>query len=61
MFLAHMILGGKAMSKDTKIRWGWIKGMYIYTIVVAVNSPCFFLGPGFGWLFSCHSNTIHAR
>jgi hypothetical protein len=23
------------MSKDTKIRWGWIKGMYIYTIVVA--------------------------
>ena len=23
------------MSKDTKIRWGWLKGMYIYTIVVA--------------------------
>lgn len=23
------------MSKDTKIRWGWIKGMYIYTIVGA--------------------------
>lgn len=23
------------MSKDTNIRWGWIKGMYIYTIVVA--------------------------
>ena len=23
------------MTKDTKIRWGWIKGMYIYTIVVA--------------------------
>jgi hypothetical protein len=23
------------MSKDTKIRLGWIKGMYIYTIVVA--------------------------
>ena len=23
------------MSKDTKIRWGWIKGMYIYTIIVA--------------------------
>ena len=23
------------MNKDTKIRWGWIKGMYIYTIVVA--------------------------
>jgi hypothetical protein len=23
------------MSTDTKIRWGWIKGMYIYTIVVA--------------------------
>jgi hypothetical protein len=30
-----MIKGGKAMTKDTKIRWGWIKGMYIYTIVVA--------------------------
>jgi hypothetical protein len=27
--------GGKAMTTDTKIRWGWIKGMYIYTIVVA--------------------------
>jgi hypothetical protein len=23
------------MSKDIKIRWGWLKGMYIYTIVVA--------------------------
>lgn len=23
------------MSKNSKIRWGWIKGMYIYTIVVA--------------------------
>jgi hypothetical protein len=23
------------MSKNTKIRWGWLKGMYIYTIVVA--------------------------
>ncbi len=23
------------MTKDTKIRWGWIKGMYIYTIIVA--------------------------
>ena len=23
------------MSKDTNIRWGWIKGMYIYTIIVA--------------------------
>jgi hypothetical protein len=23
------------MSKDTKIRWGWIKGMYIYTIIGA--------------------------
>ena len=23
------------MSKDTKIRWGWIKGMYIYTIIIA--------------------------
>jgi len=23
------------MSKDAKIRWSWIKGMYIYTIVVA--------------------------
>ena len=23
------------MSKDTKIRWGWLKGMYIYTIVGA--------------------------
>jgi hypothetical protein len=22
------------MSKDIKIRWGWLKGMYIYTIVV---------------------------
>jgi hypothetical protein len=27
--------GGKAMIKDTNIRWGWIKGMYIYTIVAA--------------------------
>ena len=35
MFLASIIKGGKAMTKDTKIRWGWIKGMYIYTIVVA--------------------------
>ena len=23
------------MSKDKKIRWGWIKGMYVYTIIVA--------------------------
>jgi len=23
------------MSKDVKIRWGWIKAMYIYTIVVS--------------------------
>lgn len=23
------------MSKDTNIRWRWIKGMYIYTIIVA--------------------------
>jgi len=23
------------MSKDSKIRWGWLKGMYIYTIVGA--------------------------
>lgn len=23
------------MSKDLNIRWGWIRGMYIYTIVVA--------------------------
>lgn len=23
------------MSTDTKIRWGWIKGMYIYTIIGA--------------------------
>jgi hypothetical protein len=23
------------MSKNTKIRWGWLKGMYIYTIVGA--------------------------
>jgi len=30
-----MVKGGKAMTKDTKIRWGWIKGMYIYTIIVA--------------------------
>jgi hypothetical protein len=35
VFLASIIKGGKAMTKDTKIRWGWIKGMYIYTIVVA--------------------------
>jgi hypothetical protein len=24
------------MSKDFKIRWGWLKGMYIYTIVVGI-------------------------
>ncbi len=35
MFLVSMVKGGKAMTKDTKIRWGWIKGMYIYTIIVA--------------------------
>jgi hypothetical protein len=35
VFLVSIIKGGKAMTKDTKIRWGWIKGMYIYTIVVA--------------------------
>jgi hypothetical protein len=35
VFLASIIKGGKAMTTDTKIRWGWIKGMYIYTIVVA--------------------------
>jgi hypothetical protein len=35
VFLASIIKGGKAMTKDIKIRWGWIKGMYIYTIVVA--------------------------
>jgi hypothetical protein len=23
------------MSKEIKIRWGWLKGMYVYTIVVA--------------------------
>lgn len=23
------------MSKELKVRWGWLKGMYIYTIVVA--------------------------
>ena len=23
------------MATNKKIRWGWIKGMYIYTIVVA--------------------------
>ena len=23
------------MSTDTKIRWGWIKGMYIFTIIVS--------------------------
>ena len=23
------------MSKDIKVRWGWLKGMYIYTIVGA--------------------------
>ena len=23
------------MSEDTNIRWGWIKGMYIYTIVTS--------------------------
>ena len=25
----------KKMSKDLKIRWGWLKGMYIYTILFA--------------------------
>jgi hypothetical protein len=23
------------MSKEIKIRWGWLTGMYVYTIVVA--------------------------
>jgi len=24
------------MSKDFKVRWGWLKGMYIYTILVGL-------------------------
>ena len=24
------------MSKDFEIRWGWLKGMYIYTIFVGI-------------------------
>ena len=27
--------GGDAVSQDIKVRWGWLKFMYIYTIVVA--------------------------
>jgi hypothetical protein len=27
--------GGQAMSEGINVRWGWLKGMYIYTIVVA--------------------------
>jgi fatty acid desaturase len=27
--------GEKEMSKDIKVRWGWLKFMYIYTIVLA--------------------------
>ena len=23
------------MTKEIKVRWGWLKGMYVYTIVVA--------------------------
>jgi hypothetical protein len=30
--------GGKAMSKDIKIRWGWLRGMYIVTIIHAGGS-----------------------
>jgi len=26
---------GMVMSENTNIRWGWIKGMYIYTIVTS--------------------------
>ena len=26
----------KTMSKDFKIRWGWLKGMYIYTIFTGI-------------------------
>jgi len=27
--------GEEAMATNKKIRWGWIKGMYIYTIILA--------------------------
>jgi len=27
--------GGESMATNKKIRWGWIKGMYIYTIILA--------------------------
>lgn len=27
--------GGEAMPKDVNIRWGWLKFMYIYTILIA--------------------------
>jgi len=27
--------GGKTMSENINVRWGWLKGMYIYTIVGA--------------------------
>ena len=30
--------GDRVMSKDFNVRWGWLKGMYIYTIVVAGTS-----------------------
>jgi len=29
------------MSKDLKVRWGWLKVMYIYTIVVAGGSSSY--------------------
>lgn len=28
-------MGGKTMSEDINVRWGWLKGMYIYTVVGA--------------------------
>jgi len=28
-------IGGRIMSENTNIRWGWLKGMYIYTIVMS--------------------------
>jgi hypothetical protein len=27
--------GGKSMSKEINVRWGWLKGMYILTIICA--------------------------
>jgi hypothetical protein len=48
------IKGEKTMSKDINVRWGWLKGMYLYTI----------FGAGGIWVgnnYHAGCSAIHAR